>query len=252
MYWQIALLIFAFMTLAFIVGLLIKDNSIVDVFWGPGFIIVTAYSLAMAPDLDLRKAIIAFLVLTWGLRLAIYIFQRNKLQGEDFRYRNWRETWKNFTLRSFFQVFMLQGLIMYIVSFPVWYINFHPGEPLTTVDTVGLGLFGAGFLFEIIGDTQLAYFRESKKNKGKLITRGLWKYSRHPNYFGEALIWWGIWFYAIGIPYGWITVISPLLITILLRYVSGVPMMEKRTSQLPGWDEYAEKTAPFVPFLKFF
>lgn len=250
MYWQVALIVFAFMVLAFVVALLIKDNSIVDLFWGPGFIVVALFSLLMTPDLDIRKLIVVFLVMIWGMRLAIYIFQRNRKKGEDFRYRHWRDTWNHFVLRSFLQIFMLQGLFMYIISYPVWYINYHPGEVLSSWDTIGLIIFGLGFMFESIGDMQLAFFKQNPKNTGKIITTGLWKYTRHPNYFGEALIWWGIWFYATGIPGGWITVISPVVITLTLRFVSGVPMLEKKLREHPDWMEYAGKTAPFVPFVK--
>lgn len=250
MFWQVALVVFAFMVLAFIVALLIKDNSIVDFFWGPGFIIVTTFSLSMAPDIDIRKLIVFILVLIWGLRLSIYIFQRNRRKGEDFRYKHWRDTWKHFILRSFLQIFLLQGFFMYLISFPVWYINYHPGEVLTTFDSIGLILFGIGFLFESVGDMQLAFYKQDPKNKGKLITTGLWKYTRHPNYFGEVLIWWGIWFYAIGVQGGWITVVSPIIITLTLRFVSGVPMLEKKLKSYPGWADYARKTAPFVPFIK--
>jgi len=250
MYWQPALIILAFMVLAFIVALLIRNNSIVDFFWGPGFIVVTAFSLSMAPDIDLRKIIVLMLVLIWGLRLAIYIFQRNRGKEEDYRYKRWRDTWKHFILRSFFQIFLLQGLIMYVVSFPIWYINYHPGEVLTTCDTIGLILFGIGFMVEAVGDMQLAFFKQNPNSKGHLVTTGLWKYTRHPNYFGEMLIWWGIWFYAIGVPGGWVTVVSPLLLTILLRFVSGVTMSERHLKDYPGWNEYARKTAPFVPFIK--
>lgn len=252
MYWQIALVIFAFMVLAFVVALLIRDNSIVDLFWGPGFIVVTAFSLSMAPDLDIRKIVVSFLVLIWGLRLATYIFQRNKRKGEDFRYKHWRDTWNYFILRSFLQIFILQGIFMYIISFPIWYINYNSGVVLTTIDTIGLILFGIGFMFETIGDMQLSFFKQNPKNKGKLITTGLWKYSRHPNYFGEALVWWGIWIYAISIPGGWITVVSPILITLSLRYISGVPMLEKKLKDHPDWPEYARKTAPFIPSVKWF
>ncbi|NQV01830.1 MAG: DUF1295 domain-containing protein [Bacteroidia bacterium] len=250
MYWQVALLIFGFMVLAFIVALLIKDNSIIDLFWGPGFIIVTAFSLSMAPDLDIRKLVVALLILIWGMRLTIYIFQRNRRKGEDFRYKHWRETWNNFIVRSFFQIFLLQGLFLYIISYPIWYINYHSGEVLSTVDTIGLVIFGLGLIFETIGDMQLSFFKQNPKNKGKLITTGLWKYTRHPNYFGEALIWWGIWFYAIGIPGGWMTVISPIVITLSLRFISGVPRLEKKLEEHPDWAAYAEKTPPFVPFIK--
>jgi len=224
----------------------------VDVFWGAGFIVVAAFSLMMSPDYGLRKIIVSMLVLIWGLRLTLYIYQRNKGKGEDFRYRQWRETWKNFTLRSFLQIFMLQGLFLYIISYPIWYINGSYNEPLSSLDTVGLVIFGIGFLFEVIGDMQLAYFKLNPENKGKLMVSGLWRFTRHPNYFGEALIWWGLWVYALSIPMGWITIISPITITILLRFISGVPMLEKKMSQHPDWPAYASRTAPFVPFIRFF
>ncbi|MBE0647861.1 MAG: DUF1295 domain-containing protein [Bacteroidales bacterium] len=250
MYWQVALVVFSFMVLAFVVALLIKDNSIVDLFWGPGFIVVTAFSLSQGPDLDMRKLVVSFLILLWGLRLAIYIFQRNRRKGEDFRYKHWRDTWNNFILRSFLQIFMLQGLFMYIISYPIWFINYNSGGALSTVDTIGLVIFGLGFMFESVSDMQLAFFKQNPENKGKLITTGLWKYTRHPNYFGEALVWWGIWCYALGVPGGWITVISPIVITLTLRFISGVPMLEKSLGKKPGWEEYARKTASFVPFIK--
>ncbi|MFH1161444.1 MAG: DUF1295 domain-containing protein [bacterium] len=250
MYWQVALLIVAYMSLAFFIALRIKDNSIADVFWGAGFIIVTAFSLMMSPDIDLRKIIIAFLILVWGLRLTIHIYQRNRGKEEDTRYKHWRDTWNHFITRSFFQIFMLQGLFMYVISFPIWFINANPGEPLSTTDTIGLFVFGTGFMFETIGDMQLSYFKQNPACKGKLITTGIWKWTRHPNYFGKALLWWGIWLYAVGVPWGWITIISPIVITILLRFVSGVPMLEKKLSQHPDWEVYAHKTAPFVPFVK--
>jgi len=250
MYWQVIVLIFVWMSLVFFIGWRIKDNSISCVFWGAGFIVITAFSLMMAPDIDLRKIVLAFLILLWGLRLTIFLYQRNRGKEEDFRYRHWRETWDHFLPRSFFQIFMVQGLLMYIISFPIWFINAHPGEPLTTTDTVGLVVFGIGFMFEVTGDMQLAFFKQNPAFEGKLLTTGVWKWTRHPNYFGEVLVWWGIWFYAIGIPYGWTTIISPVLITILLRFLSGVPLLEKRLGLHPDWEAYARKTAPFVPFVK--
>lgn len=146
---------------------------------------------------------------------------------------------------------MLQGLFMLIISAPVWFINSMPGRPLTWWDNAGLIVFGIGFLFEAIGDYQLAVFRKDPANKGKLMTTGLWSITRHPNYFGESLVWWGIALYAVSLPLGWITLVSPVLITLLLRFVSGVPMLEKRFHDHPDWPAYADKTAPFVPFLRF-
>lgn len=248
---QVAVLIFLYMTLIFVIAQFLGDNSIVDVFWGPGFVIIAAFTLIYSPDYDLRKLIVSFLVFLWGTRLALHILLRNKGKGEDFRYKHWRDTWKYFMVRSYFQIFMLQGLFMLIIAAPIYFINSTPPVPLGVTDSIGLMLFGTGFFFEVIGDYQLSAFRKNPKNKGRIITTGLWEISRHPNYFGEALLWWGIGFYALAIPYGWITLISPLVLTILLRFVSGVPMLEKKFEGRPDWEEYKIKTPAFVPFMKF-
>lgn len=251
MFVQVALIILIYMSLVFILAHFMKDNSIVDIFWGPGFMVVALYSLMISPDLDLRKAIVAFLVTLWSIRLSIHILLRNRGKGEDFRYKNWRDTWKNFILRSYLQIFLLQGFFMLVISAPVWFINASDTYPLGIFDSIGLLLFGIGFIFEAVGDLQLTLFRKDPANKGRIITSGLWQYTRHPNYFGEALLWWGIWFYALALPYGWITVIGPITITLLLRYVSGVPMLEKKYEGRADWEEYKQRTAPFIPFVKF-
>ncbi|MEI7499939.1 MAG: DUF1295 domain-containing protein [Bacteroidota bacterium] len=249
---EIALVIALYMTIIFILALIRKDNSIVDVAWGIGFIIVALYSIIQSGEIDLRKMIVSLLVLLWGLRLSFHILVRNSGKGEDFRYKAWRDSWKFFFIRSFFQIFMLQGLFMLIISYPVWFINFSTGGPIGMWDSLGLIVFGTGFMFEVIGDSQLAEFRKDPSNKGKIITTGLWSISRHPNYFGEALVWWGICFYTLSYSNGWYTLVSPVIITLLLRFVSGVPMLEKKYQNHPDWKEYKAKTAPFVPYLKFF
>ncbi len=246
----IALVVFFYMTLIFIFALIRKDNSIVDFFWGLGFIVVTLYSLWENPVLDFRKFIVSLLVIIWGLRLSLHIYLRNKDKPEDFRYANWRKKWKYFELRSFFQIFMLQGLLMLIISSPVVYINFYSAGTPGIWDSLGLITFGLGFLMEAIADYQLTVFRKDPHHKEKIITSGLWRYSRHPNYFGEALVWWGLSFYALSLDGGWMTLISPVVITLLLRFVSGVPMLEKKYEGRPDWEEYKAKTAAFIPFLK--
>jgi steroid 5-alpha reductase family enzyme len=248
---EIALVIFIYMTLVFIIAQIISDNSIVDIFWGLGFILIAFYSLVQAPEFDLRKTIVSTLVLIWGLRLSAHVFFRNRGKGEDFRYKAWRETWRYFTLRSFFQVYMLQGVFMLIIAYPIYYINFFSYTPLGLFDSLGLILFGLGFFIEAVSDYQLTEFKKDPSNKGKIITSGLWQYSRHPNYFGEALVWWGIACYALSLPHGWYALISPVIITLLLRFVSGVPMLERKYRGHPDWEEYASRTAPFVPFVKF-
>jgi steroid 5-alpha reductase family enzyme len=248
---EVGLVIVLYMTIVFILALMRKDNSIVDVAWGLGFIVVAVYTIIQSGEVDLRKMIVSLLVLLWGLRLSFHIMVRNSGKGEDFRYEAWRKTWKYFFLRSFFQIFMLQGMFMLIISAPIWYINSSVGGPLGIWDSIGLVVFGFGFLFEVVADYQLTEFKRNPANQGKIITTGLWSVSRHPNYFGEALVWWGISCYALSFPHGWYTLISPVIITLLLRFVSGVPMLEKKYQNHPDWAEYKAKTAAFLPFMKF-
>jgi steroid 5-alpha reductase family enzyme len=248
---EIALVIFIYMSLVFIIAQIISDNSIVDIFWSIGFILIALFSLLQSTEFDLRKIIVSTLVVLWGLRLSAHIFFRNQGRGEDFRYKAWRETWNFFVLRSYFQIFMLQGFFMLIIASPVYFINYLPGVPLGLWDSAGLFLFGAGFFIEAVSDYQLMEFKKDPANKGKIITTGLWQISRHPNYFGESLVWWGIALYAVSLPMGWYTLISPVVLTLLLRFVSGVPMLERKYKGRPDWEAYASKTAPFVPFVKF-
>lgn len=247
---EAALVIIAFMTAVFIIALLVKDNSIVDVFWGLGFIVVTAYSLMQADTIDFKKILSSVLVVIWGLRLSIHIYIRNHGRSEDFRYANWRRTWKFFILRSFLQIFMLQGFFMLVIIWPVLHINNGASLDSGMLDIAGFLIFITGFLFETIGDYQMVAFKKDTGNSGQLITTGLWKYTRHPNYFGEALLWWGVWLMAVPVVDGIYTIFSPLVITLLLRYVSGVPMLEKKYEGRADWEEYKKKTPVFIPFLR--
>jgi len=244
-----ALIIFFFMIMIFLLAQVLKDNSIVDIGWGIGFIFIATFTLFVG-EINLRKAIFNLLIIMWGLRLSIYIFLRNHDRGEDYRYKNWRKTWKHFTLRSFFQIFMLQGFIMQIVALPIIMVN--AGVPRSTgfFDVIGLIIFLCGFLFEAIGDWQMSQFKKQPENAGKLMTTGLWKLSRHPNYFGEALLWWGIWLFALPEINSLFTIIGPLTITFLLRYVSGVPMLEIKYEGRADWEAYKSGTPVFIPFLK--
>lgn len=244
------LMIFVYMSSVFLLALILKDNSIVDIFWGIGFILLTILSLWKSDSFDAKKIIVGMMILIWGLRLSIHIFLRNKGRGEDFRYANWRRTWKNFALRSFLQVFMLQGFFMLVIVWPVLHINNGSSVELGMIDIFGILIFLTGFIFEVVGDFQMKAFKKDPANSGKIITIGLWKYTRHPNYFGEALLWWGIWLMAVPVIDGIYTIISPLVITWLLRYISGVPMLEKKYEGRVDWEEYKAKTPVFVPFIK--
>jgi len=244
------LMIFVYMSSVFLLALILKDNSIVDIFWGIGFILLTILSLWKSDSFDAKKIIVGMMILIWGMRLSIHIFLRNKGRGEDFRYANWRRTWKNFVLRSFLQVFMLQGFFMLVIVWPVLHINHGSSVELGMIDIFGILIFLTGFIFEVVGDFQMKAFKKDPANSGKIITSGLWKYTRHPNYFGEALLWWGIWLMAVPVIDGIYTIISPLVITWLLRYISGVPMLEKKYEGRVDWEEYKAKTPVFVPFIK--
>lgn len=244
----VSLVVFCYMSFVFILALLLKDNSIVDIFWGLGFILITAFSLWNTDDIDPKKIVVSFLVLIWGLRLTVHIFLRNRGRGEDFRYAAWRRNWKFFVLRSFFQIFMLQGFFMVLIAWPVIHIDQGNSIDFGIIDIAGLLIFLTGFYFEAMGDYQLLRFREDPLNAGQIITTGLWKYTRHPNYFGEAFLWWGIWLMALPVVDGIYTVLSPITITLLLRYVSGVPMLEKKYEGRADWEEYKRRTPVFVPF----
>ncbi|KAF0203504.1 MAG: hypothetical protein FD170_931 [Bacteroidetes bacterium] len=244
------LMIFVYMSSVFLLALILKDNSIVDIFWGIGFILLTILSLWKSDSFDAKKIIVGMMILIWGLRLSIHIFLRNKGRGEDFRYANWRRTWKNFVLRSFLQVFMLQGFFMLVIVWPVLHINQGSSVEFGMIDIFGILIFLTGFIFEVVGDFQMKAFKKDPANSGKIITTGLWKYTRHPNYFGEALLWWGIWLMAVPVIDGIYTILSPLVITWLLRYISGVPMLEKKYEGRADWEEYKARTPVFVPFIK--
>lgn len=248
-YTEATLIVFVYMTLVFLLAMLLKDNSIVDIFWGIGFIVLTLFFLFRLQVTDPGRLIAASLVVLWAVRLSVHIFLRNKGRGEDFRYANWRRTWKHFVLRSFLQVFMLQGFFMLVIAWPVLHILGSKNEVETGfISIAGLLIFAAGFYFEAAGDYQLMRFRKNPENQGKIITSGLWKYTRHPNYFGEALLWWGIWLMAVPVVDGIYTIISPITITLLLRYVSGVPMLEKKYKGRVDWEEYKSRTPIFFPF----
>jgi len=248
---EVALVILIYMILVFVIARIRKDNSIVDIFWGFGFVVVALYSFLQNPAPDLRKIIVSLLVILWGIRLTVHIYYRNKGKEEDFRYKKWRDTWRFFVIRSFVQIFLLQGCLMLVIASPVYYVNFKSAEPLGIWDFVGLILFGTGFLLEAYADYELVTFKKDQRNTGHILTNGLWKYSRHPNYFGESLVWWGLACYSLSLHGGWMTLVSPILITLLLRFVSGVPMLEKKYKDRPDWEEYCKRTAPFFPCIPF-
>ena len=243
-----ALVVFLYMNLVFIIALAIKDNSIVDIAWGIGFICVTWVTFFLSEGIPMRAILMTTLVTVWGVRLAIHVGLRNLGKPEDFRYANWRQKWgKWFVPRSYLQIFLLQGILLLIISYPVLLVNQSDSTGLTALDLIGVLLWCVGFLFESVSDYQLVRFKSNPENKSKIMTGGLWRYSRHPNYFGEALLWWGIYVIALSVPSGWTAVISPVLITFLLLRVSGVTMLEKKYVGNDAYAAYVRKTSAFIP-----
>jgi steroid 5-alpha reductase family enzyme len=245
-----AIIVFCYMTVLFIIAMLRKDNSVADVAWGPGFIVVSWATLFINGSYNPTQFLTAGLVTIWGLRLAVRIFRRNRGKGEDPRYRKWRDDWgRYFVLRSYLQVFILQGFVLMLNVTPVMIIMSSTNSALAWTGYMGLAVWCVGFSFESIGDWQLDRFLKEPSNRGTIIDVGLWRYTRHPNYFGESTMWWGIFIIALGVPWGWVGVIGPIAITSTILFVSGIPMTEKLMEKTPGWEEYKKRTSAFIPWL---
>lgn len=246
---ECALLLFVYMCSCFVVAHIKKNNSIIDIAWGFGFMLIAWFSFIRAHAFLIRHVLITILVTLWALRLSGYLLIRNWGKKEDVRYTKMKERWGRLTpLYSFFIVFMLQGFLILVIGYPILIINISSASGLTMLDYAGITLWILGFLFETIGDWQLFLFLKKPDNHGKIMMKGLWRYTRHPNYFGETVLWWGIWLIALNVPYGLSSIISPLSITYLLLYVSGVPLAERYLQQLEGFDSYQSQTSIFIPW----
>jgi steroid 5-alpha reductase family enzyme len=236
--------------LLWLVSLAVRDSSIVDIAWGPliFFIGLTYYVTTIEPGS--RARLILALAALWALRLAVHIGARNLGHGEDFRYAAWRRQYgAAWWYRSYFKVFLLQGVIAWLVAMPLYYAITSPTPArLTMWDWAGVVLFAAGFWFEATGDEQLRRFKADPANKGRVMNTGLWRYTRHPNYFGEAVLWWGLGLIGAATPNGWIGLAGPAIMTILLIKVSGVAMLERtlKTTKA-GYAEYIASTPAFFP-----
>lgn len=245
------LVLFTYMSLWFVFSIFKKRNDVADIAWGLGFVLVTWVSFFLSDQIGMRGILVGFLVSIWGLRLASHIYFRNKGKTEDYRYLAWRKEWGNwFYVRSYLQVYLLQGLFLFLIVLPVLIINKSSTSPLIWLDFVGLIVWLFGFYFETMGDAQLAQFIKNPLNKGKIMQSGLWAYTRHPNYFGEVTQWWGIWLIALAVSGGWIGIIGPIIITFLILKVSGIPLLEKKMEENPDFAEYKKRTSMFFPLPK--
>ena len=232
--------------LLFILSIIIKDNSIADIFWGLGFLQVTIHSFYLSGTSELSQILFNVLIMIWSLRISLYIFSKKLVKkGEDPRYAAWRNEWKHFYVRSFFQVFMLQGVLLLIISLPIFLINISP-PPVGIMSGLGIAIASFGLIYETIADLQLRSFIQTKK-KGGIMTKGLWRYSRHPNYFGESVFWLGASIIASQVSL--FTFVSWVLITVLLRFVSGVPLAEARYKDNTQYQIYKKNTPPMFPRL---
>lgn len=247
-YFTLIVILFLYMNLWFVVSLIKKRNDVADVAWGLGFVLLAWASFFFSEDSGARGILVNILVSMWGLRLAWHIHARNKGKTEDYRYLAWRKQWgKWFYLRSYIQVYIVQGFLLFLIVLPVLVIHKGFGSSLSWLDLLGVVVWVFGFYFEFVGDAQLAKFIKNPENKGKLMQSGLWAYTRHPNYFGEVTQWWGIWLIALSVPNGVFTIIGPLTITILILKISGIPLLEKKMGENPEFAEYKRRVSMFIP-----
>jgi len=238
-------------TLVWALSVKLRDASIADVYWGSGFVQLVWLYCLLSPALTPRSWLVAALVTVWGARLSVHIVRRNHHKGEDPRYQAMRASHgRAFWWRSLFTVFWLQGAILWFVGLPVLVAVRAAGpQEFTAIDGLGVVLFLIGFGFEVVGDYQLGRFKAEPSNRGHVLDRGLWRYTRHPNYFGDATVWWGLYLIACATPGGWLTVLSPSLMTMLLMRVSGVTLLEAGLKESkPGYRAYIARTPAFFPW----
>ena len=242
-------IIFIYMNILYVIAIVKKNNSIVDIGWGLGFVI-TSFLTLINKNITLSLLLPTVLILLWGSRLSYHIFKRNFGKEEDYRYQNMRKSFgKNFYLKSYFYIFMFQGLMMFLVLIPTISYNYTNNiSNFNLNNLIGLFIWLIGYFFEVVGDYQLKVHISKKENKGKIMKTGLWKYTRHPNYFGESTMWWGIFIMTLNSEIGVFGIISPMLITFLLLFVSGVPLLEKRYENNKEFIEYKKVTSKFIPW----
>ena len=238
------------LTLLWLVSVAMKNASIIDPFWGTGFVVLMGYYLYATENYSNRLLFIAGLVLIWGLRLSLYLLWRNSGHGEDYRYQQFRQDYgpERYWWISFFQVFLLQGILMSIVALPLLGIAMSSQTELTLLDILVAVIWFIGISFEAGGDLQLTRFKSNPDNKGKVLNTGFWRYTRHPNYFGDAAVWWSFGLFAV-LSGSYVTLVGSLLMNILLLKISGVSLLEKSLkSTKPQYADYVEKTNAFFPW----
>ncbi|WP_312877818.1 DUF1295 domain-containing protein [Lentzea indica] len=208
---------------------------------------ITVVTLLFAEGEPTRRWLVAALTVIWGVRLGVHIFVRNAGKDEDPRYQDILRRAKGNPRLRMYRVYLIQAALMWIVSLPVQAAQ-HLSVPFGVLDWVGTGVWMVGFAFEAVGDWQLSRFRADPANEGAVMDRGLWRYTRHPNYFGDAVVWWGLFLFALHSWQAALTIIGPVIMTWLLAKGTGKPLLEKDiVSRRPGYAEYVRRTSGFVP-----
>lgn len=243
-------ILFVSQTVFFAIASLRKDNGIADVAWGAGFPLLALGQMMLHWPPTCMQSVTVLLVLLWGVRLIAHLLPRVRSGGEDWRYARMRERWgASAAWKSYTHVFLFQGLLLGVTALPILLVFQESASMPGPLDVAGTALFLFGLTFETIADRQLIQFLRTRKSESnRIMTEGLWRVSRHPNYFGEAVVWWGLWLMALSAPFGWAGLISPVLITVLLTRVSGVPMLEAKYAHDPQFQDYKKKTSMFVPW----
>lgn len=250
---EVVVVLFVYYSILFFVGNKISNLGIVDIGWGLSFIITGLYLLFRVQTLGIRKLIIITMILLWGGRLSSHIFMRFDPGKEDARYKKIKENLgkkKHPKLQIYLKTFISQGVLSLLISTPVILILMISSKQLSVLDAVGIVIWCIGFAIEITADRQLKKFLGRKENEGRIMKEGLWRYSRHPNYFGESVMWIGIYIIALNYRYGVLTIISPITITVLLLFISGVPLIEKQYEDNEEFQNYKKETSVFIPWFK--
>ncbi len=248
----VSLVALLFMSLVFVVSQWVKRTDVVDIAWGLVFIVIALTSWLLSAHQILFgwniQTVTLLLVTVWALRLSITLFIRVTHRPEDKRYVELRKKWRGGqALNTYIRIFLVQALLAVVVSAAAIIVFASPLQHPDVYTYVGVGVWVVGFLFETVGDWQLKRFASDPNNKDRVLNTGLWKYTRHPNYFGEATMWWGIYIIALSTLFGWSGIVSPVVITFLLLFVSGVPMAEKALMKRQGWKSYKARTSKFIP-----
>ena len=245
-----AAVISAVMLITWLISLVRRDVSIIDIVWGLGFVAVAWATFCVSATQDASRMLLPVLVSLWGIRLGVYLGARNHGQPEDYRYRQMRERWgRRFPAVSLVTVFALQGAVMWLVSLPVQVGISHSETSWSLLTLPGTLMFLLGLSFETIGDWQLAAFRRQRKDSSEVLDTGLWRYTRHPNYFGDFLVWWGLFLVSFSQTGIWWTAVSPALMSVFLMKISGVTLLEKSLKKnKPAYTAYASRTSSFFPW----